>query len=320
MGKKKLKRKIVIRPIISICLLIVLGLTLLTIDVNAKGTTPVDDKARISCASITYGSSFEPKVDEFPYDNATTTWWYYDIEDKNHVKEWNSSEPNPPVGTYMLYAVFKPKIGWGECRSDEIKVTVSQAEPEYPAPNVSAFCGTKLADINLDQPDNGKFEWVNNEQIIKAGENLAIARFIPTDTKNYKTIEKIEITVAVNHDDKNKLAKPDKVEATDEVTGMYEHYECPTCKAFIGMDGKTYDKSHFVIPYVEKNIDVIIGDNELLGGFVITGEEGVESVEIKDSKKYEKYIIIDEEKNIAPPEEVQKEIRNTCITSKRSYG
>lgn len=166
--------------------------------------------------------------------------------------------------------------------------------PEYTIPEVSAFCGDKLADAKIVQPDNGEFVWNNEDTIVKEGAKTHEAKFVPKDTKKYKTVENIPIEVTILHNDITKLTPVGRVDATDEEEGMYEHFECPVCKGLVGSDGLLHDNAYFIKPYVEEEISVTLGKKLEIEEYVMLGDDGVESVEIKDSEKYNQLIYVDE--------------------------
>lgn len=75
-------------------------------------------------------------------------------------------------------------------------VSVSKAIPTYEIPtSLTATIEQKLSDIELPSG----FEWMDGNQIItESGEVTYKARFVPTDTNNYETIENIDITIIVS--------------------------------------------------------------------------------------------------------------------------
>ena len=81
----------------------------------------------------------------------------------------------------------------------KVQIVVNKANPEYIVPtNLKATYTNKLYNITLPTSDIGKFEWTNeNLSVGEVGINKFSVKFIPTDTKNYNTIENIEVSVQV---------------------------------------------------------------------------------------------------------------------------
>ena len=88
----------------------------------------------------------------------------------------------------------------------DVSVTVVKAIPEYTIPiGLETKIGQTLAEIDLP---NG-FEWMDNTQIIEGIGNVTYkAKYIPSDTKNYKIIENIAIQVnIITEDEKDETIK-----------------------------------------------------------------------------------------------------------------
>lgn len=95
------------------------------------------------------------------------------------------------------YYVLNCYNALGYLSTKNIDVTVIKATPRYTVPaDLTADFGQELSEIELPTG----FEWMNPNQIInESGEVIYKARYIPTDTENYETVENIDITISVNN-------------------------------------------------------------------------------------------------------------------------
>lgn len=98
------------------------------------------------------------------------------------------------------YFVIEAKNAIGYLSTKNINVTIEKAIPTYTIPtDLTAEFGQKLSEIQL--PDG--FKWMDDSQIINKGGKVKYkAKYIPSDTKNYETIENIDITINVNKEKK----------------------------------------------------------------------------------------------------------------------
>ncbi len=115
--------------------------------------------------------------------------------------------------------------------------TIEQATPEYITPqNLTADTGQSLAEIALPKqtsPVKGSFVWKDPKASVgDVGTNTFLAKFVPEDTNNYKSIDNIEISVVVSGD-KGAFA----VYFTDGSLGFYHRVDIPKEKD--KLDGKT---------------------------------------------------------------------------------
>lgn len=85
--------------------------------------------------------------------------------------------------------------------SKEVSVTVEKATPKYTKPTgLIAKRGQKLSGISLPKG----FSWMNSSTIIsEIGNKTFKVKYTPTDTKNYKVVENISVTVNVIKEDQN---------------------------------------------------------------------------------------------------------------------
>lgn len=107
----------------------------------------------------------------------------------------------PTEGNYYFqygdsYFIVEARNALGHLSTKRIDVTVIKKKPTYEIPTgLTANFGQQLSDIELPSG----FEWTDGNQIItESGEVTYKARFVPTDTNNYETIENIDITITVS--------------------------------------------------------------------------------------------------------------------------
>ena len=107
------------------------------------------------------------------------------------------------AGTYSVYYKVVGDRNHNDTEPAKINVTVSKAVPSYQAPtDISATCGVKLSAVQLPTG----FEWTDEDVTLEAGDTetgrqiIKKAKYVPKDTKNYKEVTDIEITIQVTHD------------------------------------------------------------------------------------------------------------------------
>lgn len=93
------------------------------------------------------------------------------------------------------YFVVKAKNQLGYLSTKNVKVTVEKITPTYTIPtDLTADFGQQLSEITLPE----HFEWMDENQVItKSGKVTYKVKYIPTDTKNYETVENIDVTITV---------------------------------------------------------------------------------------------------------------------------
>ena len=107
------------------------------------------------------------------------------------------------AGTYSVYYKVVGDRNHNDTEPAKINVTVSKAFPSYQEPtDISAACGAKLLAVQLPTG----FEWRDEDVTLEAGETetgtqiIKKAKYVPEDTKNYKGVTDIAITIQVTHD------------------------------------------------------------------------------------------------------------------------
>ena len=164
------------------------------------------------------------------------------------------------AGTYSVYYKVVGDRNHNDTEPVKIDVTVSKAAPSYQAPtDISATCGDKLSTIQLP---NG-FEWTDEDVTLEAGDTetgtqvTKKAKYVPEDTKNYKEVTDIAITIQVTHD--------------SELKGVVE----PTCTEK-GYSGDTYCKN--CNKKLQSGMDVDALDHEFSKDFTVDTEATCKSV------------------------------------------
>lgn len=107
------------------------------------------------------------------------------------------------AGTYSVYYKVVGDRNHNDTEPVKIDVTVSKAVPSYQAPtDISATCGVKLSAVQLPTG----FEWTDEDVTLEAGDTetgiqiIKKAKYVLEDTKNYKGVTDIAITIQVTHD------------------------------------------------------------------------------------------------------------------------
>lgn len=121
-------------------------------------------------------------------------------EGRTFSKEYQDPSKGIQFGDTYLIISIKTKQGYDVLVNEKIPIVVVKATPTYTIPtDLTAEFGQKLSEIQL--PDG--FKWMNDSQIINKGGKVKYkAKYIPSDTKNYETIENIDITINVNKEKK----------------------------------------------------------------------------------------------------------------------
>ena len=121
-------------------------------------------------------------------------------EGRTFSKEYQDPSKGIQFGDTYLIISIKTKQGYDVLVNEKVPIVVVKAIPTYTIPtDLTAEFGQKLSEIQL--PDG--FEWMDDSQIINKGGKVKYkAKYIPSDTKNYETIENIDIIINVNKEKK----------------------------------------------------------------------------------------------------------------------
>lgn len=107
--------------------------------------------------------------------------------------EYHDSRENLRYGDTSIKLVAYNEAGYKI--EENVPIEVLKLQPEYSVPTgLSATAGQKLSQIELPEG----FEWVSGNQTVSgSGDVVYKARFVPSDTKNYETVENIDIAITV---------------------------------------------------------------------------------------------------------------------------
>ena len=198
---------------------------------EATGTATVKvDKAqqygKVSMAGYTYGQApSTPTLTDRTGDlNAQVTYGYA-AAGSGSVQTWDIQ--NPPAlnaGTYRMYASIGDTDNYYGFEAVYCEFVVAKATPTYTVPTgLTAKYGQTLADVTL--PDG--WSWMDSSESVGGASTAAKtfqAKFTPKDTKNYNTVENIELEVTVNKADGGNLKT---VELEQKYTDASDHTYTP---------------------------------------------------------------------------------------------
>ncbi len=172
----------------------------------------------------------------------------------------NSLPTVTEAGTYSVYYKVVGDRNHNDTEPVKIDVTVSKAAPSYQVPtDISATCGAMLSAVQLPIG----FRWTDEDVTLEAGDTetgtqvTKKAKYVPEDTKNYKEVTDIAITIQVTHD--------------SELKGVVE----PTCTEK-GYSGDTYCKN--CNKKLQSGMDVDALDHEFSKDFTVDTEATCKSV------------------------------------------
>ena len=188
------------------------------------------DKAQqygeISMAGYSYGGTpSTPTLTDRTGDLNAQVTYRYAAADSGSVQTWDIS--NPPAlnaGTYRMYASIGDTDNYYGFEAVYCEFVVAKATPTYTVPTgLTAKYGQTLADVTL--PDG--WSWMDSSESVGGASTAAKtfqAKFTPKDTKNYNTVENIELEVTVNKADGGNLKT---VELEQKYTDASDHTYTP---------------------------------------------------------------------------------------------
>ena len=181
---------------------------------------------KVSMAGYTYGQApSTPTLTDRTGDANAQVSYRYSAAGSGSVQTWDIQ--NPPAlnaGTYRMYASIGDTDNYYGFETVYCEFVVATATPTYTAPTgLTAKYGQTLADVTL--PDG--WSWMDSSESV-GGASVAVkpfkAKFTPTDTANYNTVENIELGVTVNKAHGGSLKT---VELTQKYTDTSEHTYTP---------------------------------------------------------------------------------------------
>ena len=181
---------------------------------------------KVSMASYTYGKTpSTPTLTDRTGDLNAQVTYRYAAADSGSVQTWDIQ--NPPAlnaGTYRMYASIGDTDNYYGFEAVYCEFVVAKATPTYTVPTgLTAKYGQTLADVTL--PDG--WSWMDSSESVGGASTAAKtfqAKFTPKDTKNYNTVENIELEVTVNKADGGNLKT---VELEQKYTDASDHTYTP---------------------------------------------------------------------------------------------
>ena len=198
---------------------------------EATGTATVkvekaQQNGKVSMAGYTYGQmpSMPSLTEQTGDPNAQVTYYYSSVGNGN-MQVWSINDPPAlNAGTYRMSAKIGETNNYYEYNAEFREFVVAKATPTYTAPTgLTAKYGQTLADVTL--PDG--WSWTDSSESVGGASTAAKtfqAKFIPTDTDNYNTVENIELEVTVNKADGGNLKT---VELEQKYTDASDHTYTP---------------------------------------------------------------------------------------------
>jgi len=181
---------------------------------------------KLSMAGYTYGQTpSTPTLTNRTGDANAQVTYRYSAAGSGSVQTWDIS--NPPAlnaGTYRMYASIGDTDNYYGFEAVYCEFVVAKATPTYTVPTgLTAKYGQTLADVTL--PDG--WSWMDSSESVGGASTAAKtfqAKFTPKDTKNYNTVENIELEVTVNKADGGNLKT---VELEQKYTDASDHTYTP---------------------------------------------------------------------------------------------
>ena len=220
-------------------------------EVTGIATVKVDKAqqyGKVSMAGYTYGQTpSTPTLTNRTGDANAQVTYRYSAAGSGSVQTWDIQ--NPPAlnaGTYRMYASIGDTDNYYGCEAVYCEFVVAKATPTYTAPTgLTAKYGQTLADVTL--PDG--WSWMNSSESVD-GASVAVkpfkAKFTPTDTANYNTVENIELEVMVNKADGRNLKT---VELEQKYTDASDHTYTPDWAGLpAGQDWTFSSEASIVLP------------------------------------------------------------------------
>ena len=170
--------------------------------------------------------------------DAAVTYNYFSVDGSGTMQTWDIDDPPMlSAGTYTMRATIAGTQNYDSFTTTDVQFTVTKATPDFTSgttykkpTGLTAKYGQTLADVKLSNPEgnlDGTWSWMNSSESVGDASVAAKtfqAKFTPTDTKNYNTVENIELEVMVNKVDGGNLKT---VDLTQKYTDTSEHTYTP---------------------------------------------------------------------------------------------
>ena len=203
---------------------------------------------KLSMAGYTYGKTpSTPTLTDQTGDAKAQVTYRYSAAGSGSVQTWDIQ--NPPAlnaGTYSMFARIGATSNYNEYNAEYCEFVVAIATPTYTVPTgLTAKYGQTLADVTL--PDG--WSWTDSSESVGGASTAAkkfMAKFTPTDTDNYNTVENIELEVTVNKADGGNLKT---VELEQKYTDASDHTYTPDWAGLpAGQDWTFSSEASIVLP------------------------------------------------------------------------
>ena len=158
--------------------------------------------------------------------DGSVTYYYNTTNSNSGGAKWENIQPDTlNAGTrYYMYAELGETENYDSFTTACKKFWVMKAIPTCTKPTgLTAKYGQTLADVTLP----GGWSWMDSSESVGGASTAAkkfMAKFTPTDTDNYNTVENIELEVTVNKADGGSLKT---VELEQKYTDASEHTYTP---------------------------------------------------------------------------------------------
>ena len=201
---------------------------------------------KVSMAGYTYGQApSTPTLTDRTGDLNAQVTYRYAAADSGSVQTWDIS--NPPAlnaGTYRMYASIGDTDNYYGFEAVYCEFVVAKATPTYTVPTgLTAKYGQTLADVTL--PDG--WSWMDSSESVGGASTAAKtfqAKFTPKDTKNYNTVENIELEVTVNKADGGNLKT---VELEQKYTDASDHTYTPDWAGLLAGQDWTFSSEASIV-------------------------------------------------------------------------
>ena len=217
--------------------------------VNKKDLEIVPEEAatvRWIFDAYTYGQApSTPTLTDRTGDLNAQVTYRYAAADSGSVQTWDIS--NPPAlnaGTYRMYASIGDTDNYYGFEAVYCEFVVAKATPTYTVPTgLTAKYGQTRADVTL--PDG--WSWMDSSESVGGASTAAKtfqAKFTPKDTKNYNTVENIELEVTVNKADGGNLKT---VELEQKYTDASDHTYTPDWAGLLAGQDWTFSSEASIV-------------------------------------------------------------------------
>ena len=162
----------------------------------------------LSASNITYGADEKLTASGLPSDATGSVKFTVkgtkDTTEKEYTANVSGGKAEltlskPDADSYSVTATYSGDDNYNTASTSKT-FTVAQATPKPETPSgLTATAGQTLADVTLPTATDGTWTWQDaaTTSVGDAGSNTFKATFTPTDTKNYKTLTDVEVTITV---------------------------------------------------------------------------------------------------------------------------